>query len=238
MKPPKQKSQISLMKFLLNLVLLLLALMACSAAEVVDRMVAVVNRQVILQSQLEQAARVEFLLQGRSLDQLNAAEMQAVLDRMIDQALLEQQIANSPLLDPTPDEIAARIYEVRAQIPGATEGAGWRKMLASYAVTEDDVVKQISTQLRILRFIDLRFRSLAHVDRASIANYYTDKLLPELRKQGVPEPPLNQVSDKIEKILTEQRIDEMLTTWLQTLRSQTRIQKMATDSKSSSGTAP
>jgi len=226
------------MKSLLHLVLLLLALTACRAAEVVDRIVAVVNRQVILQSELEQAARVEFLLQGRSLEDLNQAEMQAVLDRMIDQDLLEQQIANTPMLDPTPDELAVRLREIREQIPGAGDDAAWRRMMGSYAVTEVDVQKQLTTQLRILRFIDLRFRNLAHVDRASINNYYTDKLLPELRKQGAPEPPLNQVSDKIEKILVEQRIDEMLNAWLQTLRSQTHIQRMTADSKASGGTTP
>lgn len=225
------------MKSFFNLVMVLLAGAVCQG-EVVDRIVAVVNRQVILQSQLEQAARVEFLLQGRSLDQLNPTEMQAVLDRMIDQALLEQQIVNTPGLNPTPDEVAARIHEVRAQIPGATDDRGWRSMLSAYGVTEEDVDKQITTQLSILRFIDLRFRSLAHVDRASIANYYTDKLLPELRKQGAPEPPLDKVSDKIEKILTEQRIDELLNSWLQTLHSQTHIQKMIGDSKPSAGTAP
>ncbi|HEY6253482.1 MAG TPA: SurA N-terminal domain-containing protein [Candidatus Angelobacter sp.] len=218
------------MKVTFNFVIVLLLMAAC-AAEVVDRIVAVVNRQVILQSQLEQAARVEFLLQGRSLDQLKSAELQAVLDRMIDQALLEQQIVSTPLLDPSPEEIGSRIQEVRTQIPGATKDERWRGMLAGYGVTQDDVEKQIATQLRILRFIDLRFRTLAHVDRASIANYYTDKLLPELRKQGAPEPPLNQVTDKIEKILTEQRIDELLTSWLQTLRSQTQIQKMSADSR-------
>lgn len=217
--------------------LIVAALVVCRA-EVVDRMVAVVNRQVILQSELEQAARIEFLLQGRSLDQLNQAEMQAVLDRMIDQALLEQQILNTPMLDPSPEEIAARIHEVRAQIPGAPDDQAWRSMLVTYGVTEEDVEKQIATQLRILRFIDLRFRSLAHVDRASIFNYYTDKLLPELRKQGAPEPPLSQVSDKIEKVLTEQRIDELLNSWLQTLRTQVHIQKMSADSRTSGGTTP
>jgi len=215
-----------------------LLLIGACRAEVVDRMVAVVNRQVILQSELEQAAHVEFLLQGRSLDQLNAPEMRAVLDRMIDQALLEQQIVSTTMLDPTPDEISARIHEVRGEIPGAAADEKWRAMLVSYGVSKEDVGKQIASQLRILRFIDLRFRTLAHVDRASISNYYTEKLLPELRKQQAPEPPLAQVSDKIEKILTEQRIDELLSSWLQTLRSQARIQKMDTDSKPATGATP
>jgi hypothetical protein len=50
--------------------------------------------------------------------------------------------------------------------------------------------------------------------------------VPELRKQGAPDPPLNEVSEKIEKIVIEQRIDELLNDWLQTLRSQAHIEKM------------
>ena len=222
------------MKLVLNSVLVLATVGAC-CAQVVDRMVAVVNRQVILQSELEQTAHVEFLLQGKPLGELTEKEMQAVLDRMIDQALLQQQIVSTVILDPAPEEISSQLHEARAQIPGATDEKKWRALLDAYGVTQQDVENQIAAQLRILRFIDLRFRTLARVDRTAISNYYTEKLLPELRKQGVPEPPLAQVSDKIEKILTEQRIDELLTSWLQTLRSQARIQKLNATSRLAAG---
>ncbi len=64
---------------------LLLISSVLGSAEVVDRMVAVVNRQVILQSEVEQTARVEFLFNGKPLDQLNAAALKATLERLIDQ---------------------------------------------------------------------------------------------------------------------------------------------------------
>ena len=216
------------MKRFFHSALIVTAFVVCPA-QVVDRMVAVVNRQVILQSELEQTAHVEFLLQGKPLDELTPAEMQAVLDRMIDQALLQQQIVNTAMMDPAPEEISSHLREARAQIPGAATDDQWRGLLKTYGVTQQDVENQIAAQLRILEFVDLRFRTLARVDRAAISSYYTEKLLPELRKQGAPEPPLEQVSGKIEKILTEQRIDELLSSWLQTLRSQARIQKLNAD---------
>ena len=79
-------------------------------------MVAVVNKQVILQSQLEQTAHVEFLLQGKPLEKLTAEDMQTVLNQLIDRALLEQQILSNGMLDPSLDEVASRLREVRAQI--------------------------------------------------------------------------------------------------------------------------
>ena len=99
-------------------------------------------------------------------------------------------------------------------------------MLGAYGVTAEDVQLQVTTQIRILKLVDIRFRSLAHVDGTAVSDYYQHKLLPELRKQGAPEPPLSQVSDKIEKILTEQRIDDLLNSWLQTLRAQAHIRKL------------
>ena len=53
------------MKRSLQFALLLLLLPVLAPAQVVDRMVAVVNKHVILESELDQAARVEFLLEGK-----------------------------------------------------------------------------------------------------------------------------------------------------------------------------
>jgi parvulin-like peptidyl-prolyl isomerase len=205
---------------------LLLLLLAPVRAEVVDRMVAVVNKQIILESELDQVAHVEFLLQGRPLDQLTDPEMGKVLERLIDQDLLQQQIAQAAMPDPRPEEMAARLRDVRSQIPGAEADEKWRAMLVEYGVTEHDVAAQLLAQVKILQFIDLRFRGLVSVDKTAIAAYYQEKLVPELRKKGVPDPPLDQVSERIEKIVIEQRVNELLNDWLQTLRGQAHIEKL------------
>ncbi|MGE5323829.1 MAG: SurA N-terminal domain-containing protein [Actinomycetota bacterium] len=212
------------MRLRLQLVFLLL-ISACSA-QVVDRMVAVVNKRVILESELDQTARVELLMQGKPLEQLTEADRMATLDRLIDRSLLEQQIARTEMLDPTPEELAARLAEVRRQLPGAGTDEGWHKILKSYGLEQQDVEANLKAQIRILRFVDLRFRGLVRVEHSAIEAYYRDKLIPELRAQGAEAPPLSQVSAKIENILTEQSIDDMLARWLDTLRGQAHIEKM------------
>ena len=211
-----------------QLALLLFAFTLGEGQVVVDRIVAVVNKRVILESELDQATRVELLLQGKPLDndRLGPPETQAVLDRLIDRALLEQQIGDPAVLDPTPEELGERIKEIRGQIAGAAGEEGWKAVLARYGLTQVDVEDHLTSEFRVLRFIDLRFRGLVRVDKADIASYYQEKLLPELRRQGVAAPPLAAVSDKIEKILVEQRMDTMLNEWLQTLRTQAHIEKM------------
>jgi hypothetical protein len=219
----------------------LLVLASFCPAQVVDRMVAVVNKHVILESELDQAARVEFLLQGKPLGDGKFArkDVLAVLDRLVDQALLDQQIINQAVLDPTPAELSAQIKEVRKQVPGAATEEGWRSVLTTYGLTEQDIAEQLTSQSRILRFVDLRFRGLVRVEKDAVDAYYQDKLLPELRKRGAPEPKLSEVSERIENVLVEQRIDELLAGWLQTLRSQAHIEKMLTEAgDAASGATP
>jgi peptidyl-prolyl cis-trans isomerase SurA len=225
------------MRFHLAFILLLAGL---SQSQVVDRMVAVVNKRVVLESELEQAVRVEFLLQGKSLATLTQTDKATALERLIDRALLEQQIPNPAMLDPTPAELAARVKELRDGIPGAA-GPGdsrWTAVLASYGLTQQDLEEQLAAQVRILRFIDLRFRGLVRVEKEAVEAYYQEKFLPEVRKRNVAEPALPEVSAKIEQILAEERIDTLLNNWLKTLRAQAHIEKMLPAPPASTGSAP
>src|SRR3954466_11624161 len=135
---------------------MVLLLAGIAQAQVVDRMVAVVNKHVILESELDQATRVEFLLQGKPIERLTYADRTAVLERLIDRSLLDQQIVNPAMLDPSPEELKAKIEEVRQGIPGAAKDDNWKTILAGYGLTQQDVEEQLTSQVRILRFIDLR----------------------------------------------------------------------------------
>ncbi|HEU4416421.1 MAG TPA: SurA N-terminal domain-containing protein [Candidatus Angelobacter sp.] len=208
------------------------AILACLATlaqgQVVDRMVAVVNKHVILQSELDQAARVELLMQGKPIAMLAQSDRSAILERLIDRALLDQQIANPEELAPTPAELADRNRELRQSVLGSAvaDNARWNAALASYGLTQQDLDEQLTAEVRILRFVDLRFRGLVRVEKDDIAAYYQDKFLPEVRKRNAAEPALAEVSARIEQVLAEQRVDAMLADWLKTLRAQAHIEKM------------
>ncbi|HLJ87314.1 MAG TPA: SurA N-terminal domain-containing protein [Candidatus Angelobacter sp.] len=225
------------MKRICRLLTLTLLLPFLAKAEVVDRMVAVVNKQVILQSEVDQALRIELLLSGQPAARLGEAQALPVIEQLIDQTLLRQQITDALALDPGPEEIAKSLSEARSIIPGAQIEERWQAALAEYGLTEKDVEAHIVSQLRVLRFIDLRFRAVARVDREAIDTYYKEQLLPEIRKKGAPEPALADVSGKIEKILTEQRVNELLSEWMLSLRAQARIQKLVTETELAAGAA-
>ncbi len=205
---------------------LVMALVAASAAgaEVIERIVAKVNSHPILSSELDEALRYQCLLDGKPLDGLSGDDRKQALDRLVDRALIEQQMNGATYPRVTPEEVAKRLAEIRAQLPDGGSDEAWRAALLRYRLSDEDVAEQLSTQLDVLRFVELKFRPNIQVDRRAIQDYYLQHLIPELHKRGAREVPLNEVSDQIRELLVQQRIDELLSAWLVTLRAQAEVE--------------
>jgi hypothetical protein len=61
------------------------------------------------------------------------------------------------------------------------------------------------------------------VNASSIEAYYRGEFLPQLRQSGVKDVPLVAVTPKIEELLAQKRVNELLTAWLRDLRGQSEI---------------
>ncbi len=214
------------MRRALQLVLVAALLGAACLAETVDRIVVVVNRRIILASEWDQAVRFEALADHKDLKTLTAVDCAHSLDRLIDQQLLEQQIANTTYQPATPAELAQAVASVRQQIlPNGTEEQ-WHALIRSYGLTDEDVEERVRVVLDIERFIDLRFRPNIHIDPRTIDAYYRNTLVPQIEAEHGQMLSLKDATPKIEETLVQQRIDEGLSEYLKTLRSQSHIQRM------------
>ena len=222
-------------KFLMPLwiLFLLMTALAAHAGDIVDRIVATVNGHIILQSDWEDALHYEAFIAEHSFQQLTFADRKAALDRLIDQELLRQQIRVSDFQHASDQEIAARIQEIRRQYPGAESDSGWNAALIRYGVTEKQLKNRVALQLDLLRLVDARLRPTVQIDSKSIESYYNQELLPQLRQARSQQIPLTQASPKIKELLTQRKIDQLLTAWLQTLRtgSEIRTQPATPDSQ-------
>jgi len=193
------------------------------SSEVIDRIIATVNGQVILQSDWDEALCYEALLSNRSLAQFTDDDRRAVLDRLIDQELLRGQMKSADFRHATDAEVAARVADARAQSPQAVSPEGWQSLLVQYHLTEKDLFDHVRQQIDLMRLVDARLRPAVQIDSKSIEAYYRDQFVPKLKKSGASEVPLADVSNKIRELLTEQKVSEMLVSWLQTLRSEGQV---------------
>jgi len=191
-----------------------------SNAEVIDRIVATVNGHIILQSEWDEALCYEALFSNHRVEQFRDDERRAVLDRLIDQELLREQMQSTDFAHATDQEIAARVSDVRKQYPDAASDEGWRALLGRYHILEKDLAARVRQQLDLARLVDARLRPGVEIDSKSVEAYYRDQFVPKLKQSGASEVPLAEVAGKIRELLTEQKVGELLVSWLQTLRSE------------------
>lgn len=202
---------------------LALATQVARAGEIIDRIVATVNNDVVLQSDLEEGLRFEALANGAGRYEFTAEQRGGELQRTIDHLLLRQQMRRSGFQRATDQEIAAGVADLRAKVPGAQSDAGWMALLGAAGLSQHDVERRVARQIEIARFVDERFRPGIRIDSAEVRRYYDDVLTPQLRDKGAAVPPLSQVSAKIEEVLVEKRIDEQLDSWLKSLRAESNV---------------
>lgn len=208
---------------------------AAWAGEVVDRIVATVNGKAILQSDWDLAVAYEAFVEGRAPRDLGWEQRKAALDRLIDQELIRQQVKAVDYLPASAAEVEQRIADIRKGRPEALNEGSWRDLLGQYGLTEDDLREKVAGELNELRAVDSHLRPTVQIDPHSIEAYYQQKLLPELRQAGAQEVPLQQVAPKIKELLAQQKINDLLVTWLKSLRSESSIHTAPDVSNSGGG---
>jgi len=212
-------------------------------AEIVDRIVAVVDGRVIAWSAaLAEANYQAFRKGGEPVETLGVEALGKIVSEMIDQMLLERERSNSPFAVPAngnaehgaPDGDAE---ELRKRF---SDAEAYRNALRRYKLSEPEVLKRVSRENAILAFVDSHLRPQVRVAPEKVEEYYREKLLPELRKAGgAPAPPLSEVNARIERILAEEEMNRLLDEWLTQLRSHAQITTMfELKSESKQGSMP
>jgi peptidyl-prolyl cis-trans isomerase SurA len=213
---------------------------AARPAELIDRIVATVNGHVILQSDWDDAVRLEALAEGRPLNQVTDQDRSHALDRLIDQELLREQAQGAEAQQPPAEELQQRIREIQKQ-QGASDPAQWQSALNHYGLEEKQVESWLSREISILHQVEARLRPAVQVSPQNVEAYYRDTFLPQLRKAGSQEVPLAEVSAQIREILTQQKVNELFSSWLHSLREESKINlptPSITSSSPSGGQAP
>jgi hypothetical protein len=195
---------------------------------ILDRVVAVVNNQAILASDLDDEIRLSVLDPGGG--GLGVLTRERALDQLISRTLIQQQIRDEDMqsVEPSAAEVDARLAEIRREIPACVRQncaseAGWRAFLAAHGLTAERVLAYLRYRIEILRFIEQRFRQGIQIPPQDIQTYYNETLLPQYAK-GEAIPPLDQVAPRIQEILLQQRVNVLFDGWLENLRKQGEIE--------------
>jgi peptidyl-prolyl cis-trans isomerase SurA len=189
---------------------------------VMDRLVAVVNGDVILESDVDEERRFEEVQPYRSGPTFTR---ERIIERLIDRALILQQSALEPE-DAVPDrDLDAQIATLRKDIPACKQyhcetDDGWKKYLGDHGFTEEEFRARWKMRMQLLKFIEVRFRSGINIKDSEIQAYYEKNMLPEYAKRNVTPPKLDTIQKRIEEVLLQQEVGALLRDWLKSLRAQ------------------
>ncbi len=201
--------------------LLLLSAPSLWAGEVLDRIVANINGNVILQSDWDDEVKYECFMSNRSIRGLTQEDRNASLTRLIDQELLREQMRANDFKPAAADDVDNQIEGLKQDYPRDHEGKSWSAGLSSYGVSEAEVKGHVALELNQLRLVDARLRPSVQINAVDVENYYKEQLIPK----SPPTQPitLQEAAPKIRKVLTQQKIEQLLASWLETLRAQAQI---------------
>jgi peptidyl-prolyl cis-trans isomerase SurA len=193
------------------------------AGDVIDRIVATVNGHIILQSDWNDALGYEALLSAKSVEQFDDEDRRAVLDRLIDQELLGEQMKSALFQHASEEEALHEIDQARTLYPDAVSEQGWQAVLGRFGLSERALVAHVQQQIDLMRLVDAHLRPAVQIDSKSIEAYYREKFVPQLKQSGAGEVALAEVSGKIRELLTEEKVNELMVSWLQSLRSESKV---------------
>ena len=184
----------------------LFCLLFCTLAfaEVIDRIVAVVDGQIITLSDLRQEREMRALFGDKPID-----DDLTLARQLVDNRLIDQQIADYPNVDVTDAEIDADLQKL------------------NLSRTSNDTREAVRRRIRAQKFFDVKFRQSIRPTDDEVRKYYEDVFVPAARARGMDTvPPLTDraMADAIRDNVIQENLDHEVEVWLEAIRRRSKIE--------------
>lgn len=186
---------------------------APAGAEIIDRVLAVVNGAVILQSDSRGALRLGLIEMPEG-----AGPLRTVLDRLIERRLVLIEVQRSGSPEPFGAAVDARLGEVRRRF--ASDEA-FAAVLAEVGLTEEQVRAFIKDDLRMAAYLQQRFGATIQPSESEIVEFY--RANPGRFTRGGALRPFSEVSEEARALVIEERRAATVREWMAGLRRRADI---------------
>ena len=190
----------------------------CLEAAVVDRIAALVDRQVLTVSEIAQMEDIRFF--PRAAGQSDDDYRHAILEDLIAQALRYRDVERFGAADVSKDAIEARLVEIQKRFASPDE---FNAAVQQAQLTMDEVRALIKRELQVENYIQERFAPMIGVTTEEIENYYRTTWTQERQKRGLPVLTLPQAQDEIRTELKSSRLQQEIDKWTAELRARANV---------------
>jgi len=184
--------------------------------EVIDRIAARVENDIILLSEVRELGRYQQFLDGKSETE------EQLLDRLIDQWLVRTEAEASRFPQPSEEDTNHGVERVQQSFASPEEFALRKKQCG---LNDVEVRRMVASQLYLSNYLDSRFRPSAQIDAKAIEDFYQNALVPQAKARGQAPPTLDDARDLIHEALVQRNISEQADRWLKESRARLHIEK-------------
>ncbi len=185
------------------------------SARVVDRIVARIEEDIILQSQVRELGAFQQLIEG------HAESDDKLLDELIEQWVVETEATAAHFPQPAQSEVDRELARIVGQFASPEKYAA---RLNELGIAATQVRQMLSRQIFDERYVNYKFRPSVQVEAADIDTYYKQELLPELAKKNQPAPAPVSVEEQIRELLIQRGISDLTVKWLDDTKSRLKIE--------------
>jgi hypothetical protein len=198
--------------------LLLLALTAGTPAqEVIDRIAARVDTDIILLSDVRALARYQVFTDGKAEDDAE------ILDRLIDQWMVRNEAKAALFPQPSDDDVKRSLERLQRSYSSLEEFEARKKQSG---LTDEDVERMLRSQLYLSNYLDSRFRASIAVDEKDIEEFYKTRVVPRAESRGQNAPTLEAARGFVQEALVQRAINVQAERWLKESRARLRVDKL------------
>ena len=198
------------------LFLLWLLIPGYGRGEVVDRIVAIVNDEVITLTDVNIIQKFGLF---EDLEKSPEEDMQTrILSRLINQKLVIQLASERIMV--AEEELEASLSDVVQ----ATDPDLAGRALLQFGLDWDDLKSYLREKLLFQKIVSQRFNRGVIVSIEEIERYYEQVYVPSQREKNLSPQPMIEVLDQIEGDLQREKVENQVKEWIENLKREANIQ--------------
>jgi parvulin-like peptidyl-prolyl isomerase len=182
---------------------------------VVDRIVARIEDDIILLSQVRALGAFQKLVEG------HAEGDDRLLAELIEQWMVQTEANASYFPQPAQSEVDREMARLQSQFASPEAYAA---RLRELGLSASQARELLTRQIYIERYLDYKFRPTVQIEPSDIEAYFQKELLPELARKNQPAPTLPDVEGQIREVLTQRGISDRTAKWLDDTKSRLKIE--------------
>jgi len=187
------------------------------AQQLLDRIVARVENDIILLSDVRELSRYQQFVDGK------AESDKEILDRLIDQWIVRNEAKAALFPPPSEEEIDRSLRRLKRSFSSPEAFEERRKQSG---LTDEDILHMLKSQLYLSNYLDTRFRPSIQIDEPAIEDYYKTRVIPRAESRGQPPPTIEAAHDFIQEALVQRAINVQADKWLKESRTRVRVDNL------------